>query len=149
MNLNNLPKTITKKTKRLGRGLGSGRGKTAGRGMKGQKARGKIPAAVVGAGLALYKKLPLRRGWSRRGGNRPRAPKPVIVRLSVLNAFDKNESVNLDNLIKSGLVDERETKTQGVKVLAHGKLEKALKIELPVSKKAKQVIEQAGGEVVT
>lgn len=62
MKLNQLPKLKNRGKKRLGRGLGSGKGKTAGRGTKGQKARGKIPVNFSGAGLALYKKLPLRRG---------------------------------------------------------------------------------------
>lgn len=62
MKLHQLTKIKTKDKKRLGRGIGSGKGKTAGRGTKGQKARGKIPQTFTG-GLSLYKKLPLRRGY--------------------------------------------------------------------------------------
>ncbi len=61
MNLSQLLKIKTKGLRRLGRGVGSGRGKTSGRGTKGQKARGKIPLNFTGA-MALYKKLPRRRG---------------------------------------------------------------------------------------
>jgi len=57
MQLNTLAKTTETSKKRIGRGLGSGKGKTGGRGQKGQKARGKIPAANVGGGLILYKNV--------------------------------------------------------------------------------------------
>lgn len=76
MKLHELMKVRAKSRKRLGRGLGSGKGKTAGRGTKGQKARGKIPATFVGS-LPLYKKLPLKRGQ----GN----PKPSKKEKSVRN----------------------------------------------------------------
>lgn len=62
MRLNELIKIVSIKNKRLGRGVGSSKGKTAGRGTKGQKARGKIPAGFSGGGLPAFKKLPLRRG---------------------------------------------------------------------------------------
>ena len=61
--------------KRLGRGIGSGKGKTGGRGSKGQKARGKVPLAFAGSNLPLYKKLPLRKGL----GNRKVSGKPVFL----------------------------------------------------------------------
>ncbi len=81
MQLQSLPKIQARSQKRLGRGLGSGKGKTSARGQKGQKARGKIPAQFTGGGLALYKKLPLLRGW----GNRLAGKKPVVIRLDQLN----------------------------------------------------------------
>ena len=62
MQLHKLFKTTDKKAKRVGRGLGSGKGKTSGRGMKGQKSRENIPAGFIGGTLPLYKKLPYRRG---------------------------------------------------------------------------------------
>lgn len=65
MKLNQMVSIKSKPKKRLGRGIGSGKGKTAGRGTKGQKARGKIPIGL-GGGLPLYKKLPLRRGQGNR-----------------------------------------------------------------------------------
>ena len=72
-----------KVSKRLGRGTGSGLGKTAGRGTKGQKARGKIPASFTGAGLPTFKKLPLRRGL----GNRIVSIKPKVINLSKLKVL--------------------------------------------------------------
>src|SRR3989338_1055175 len=83
MKLSNLSKTIERSSKRVGRGTGSGKGKTGGRGSKGQKARGKIPAAFVGGSLPLYKKLPFVRGW----GNKKANPKPVVITLDELNRF--------------------------------------------------------------
>ena len=76
--------------KRLGRGIGSGKGKTAGRGTKGQKARGKIPATFVGS-LPFYKKLPLRRGQ----GNPKLSDKLVPIKLSKLNVFKSKTVVDL------------------------------------------------------
>lgn len=128
--------------KRLGRGIGSGKGKTAGRGTKGQKARGKIPINFSGAGLALYKKLPLRRGL----GNRQVSIKSKILALSKLNKFNTNAKVNLEELVKIGLIGKKDLRT-GVKILADGGLTKKLIISLPVSQKARAEIEKKGGKV--
>src|SRR5258708_20638551 len=117
MQLSNLPKIVARRKKALGRGIGSGRGKTSGRGMKGQKARGKIPAANVGAGLILYKKLPYRRGWSRSGGNPPRALKPVIITFDQLNNFKANSKVNIEALIESGLILAKNYHKRSFKIL--------------------------------
>jgi large subunit ribosomal protein L15 len=148
MELHKLFKTTTKPAKRMGRGLGSGKGKTGGRGQKGQKARGKVPAANVGGGLILYKKLPYKRGWSRAGGNPARAPKPVVVTLDQLNVFKANETVNVVALVSRGLVSDKEIAKKGVKVLANGELAHALNIELPVSAKVKELVEKMGGKVL-
>jgi large subunit ribosomal protein L15 len=147
MNLNELPKVNTRPAKRLGRGLGSGKGKTSGRGQKGQKARGKIPAANVGAGLILYKKLPYRRGWSRHGGNPPKSPKPVIIKTSELNTLPKSTVVNVENLVNTGIISEKAVKKTGVKVLADEELKVALNLEIPVSGKVREMVEKAGGSV--
>lgn len=128
--------------KRLGRGIGSGKGKTAGRGTKGQKARGKIPVNFSGAGLALYKKLPLRRGLD----NAPVSIKPKVLPLSKLNMFKANSKVNLEELGKIGLISKKDLR-KGVKILADGGLTKKLIINLPVSQKAKAEIEKKGGKV--
>ncbi len=80
MKLNELTKVKEISKKRLGRGLGSGKGKTSGRGTKGQKARGKIPAGFIG-GLAFYKKLPLKKGQ----GNTKQSDNPKIIKLSCFN----------------------------------------------------------------
>lgn len=144
MKLNALPKTIEKSQKRLGRGTGSGKGKTGGRGMKGQKARGKIPAAFIGGSLPLYKKLPFVRGW----GNKKANPKPVVITLEDLNKFKANSKVSIETLVEVGLISGRSQQKRGVKVLNKGELSvKGLVVEIPVSNKVKQIIETAGGKV--
>jgi large subunit ribosomal protein L15 len=148
MELNVLPKTVERSKKRMGRGLGSGKGKTGGRGQKGQKARGKIPAANVGGGLILYKKLPYKRGWSRRGGNPARSPKPVVVKLSQLNVYKANETVTIQSLVEKGIVSDKEIAKKGVKVLAFGELSVAVSIQLPVSENVKAIVEKKGGKVL-
>ena len=67
MKLDQLPKVKQISKKRIGRGLGSGKGKTAGKGTKGQNARGKMRLGFVGGGLPLYRKLPLVRGKGNPG----------------------------------------------------------------------------------
>lgn len=128
--------------KRLGRGIGSGKGKTAGRGTKGQKARGKMPVNFSGAGLAIYKKLPLRRGL----GNAPVSIKPKVLALSKLNEFRANAKVTLEALLNARLITKKDL-DKGVKLLADGKLTAKLDVYLPVSQKAKAEIEKKGGKV--
>jgi large subunit ribosomal protein L15 len=142
MNLQSLPKVKAISDKRLGRGLGSGKGKTGGRGQKGQKARGKIPAQFTGGGLPLYKKLPLLRGW----GNRKAAPKEITLTLTQLSVFKANEVVDVESLIAKKLVDQDEVGAKGVKVLG-GELDKALTVKVPVSTPAREKIEKLGGTV--
>lgn len=144
MKLHILPKMITNSNKRLGRGIGSGKGKTAGRGTKGQKARGKVPAAAVGGGLILYKKLPFRRGW----GNPKVVAKPKVVLTDQLNQFKSKTVVNLASLVDSGIVSAREARN-GVKILTGGAVKVALIIKLPISNRAKKLVEQAGGQVAS
>jgi len=145
MKLNNLEKTLKTSKKRLGRGIGSGKGKTGGRGMKGQKARGKIPAAFIGGSLPLYKKLPFVRGW----GNMKAKEKPVVVSLNELNRFKASSEVTVASFVSVGLITEADSKKRGIKVLDRGELTvKGLSIKLPVSAKAKIKIESAGGKVV-
>lgn len=143
MNLNSLPKLAEKDKKRMGRGLGSGKGKTGGRGQKGQKARGKIPLAAVGGGLIFYKKLPFRRGW----GNRKSSPKALPVKLSELNKLKRNTVVDLNVLVENKIVG-KEALHFGVKILSEGKIDIPLQVKVPVSAKAKALIEKQGGKVV-
>ncbi len=144
MLLNSLPKLTTITNKRLGRGLGSGKGKTSGRGQKGQKARGTIPPSFSGGGLPLYKKLPLNRGW----GNPKRSAKPVIIYLESLNVLKPGTVVDLMTLIENKIVSEKEAKKSGVKILDKGTLNVKLTIKLPVSKKALAKIQSSGGDVI-
>lgn len=141
MKLHELVKVKTKAKKRLGRGIGSGKGKTAGRGSKGQKARGKIPVGFTGS-LPLYKKLPLRRGK----GNPKISSKPKEINLFHLNIFKSKSVVNIEELLKSKIITEKEAKA-GVKILGNGEISKALIVKVPVSLMARQKIEKLGGKV--
>lgn len=143
MSLHQLIKIKSKGKKRLGRGVGSGRGKTAGRGTKGQKSRGKIPVAFSGSGLPLYKKLPLRRGL----GNPKISSKPFVLNLGDLAEFKAKSVVDIEELLKHGLINKRDAK-KGVKILGNGEIKAALTVKLPVSQKAKKKIEDRGGKVL-
>jgi len=144
MKLESLPKTTDRKKKRLGQGHGSGRGKTGGRGTKGQKARNKISISFEGGALALIKRLPFRRG---RGKNNVFKEKPIEINVKVLNLLKKNSTVNIDTLAKSRIVDKKEAGIYGVKILGDGELAIPLIVNLPVSKGAAKKIEKAGGKV--
>ena len=144
---NELPKIVSKKKKRVGRGYGSGKGgHTVGRGQKGQKSRTKVGILFEGVKMkkSFYKRLPLRRGK----GKFKAKPKPLIVKLSLLNLLPANSKVNIETLIKHGIVDARQAKAFGVKILGDGDVGKKLTIELPISKSAAKKIEKAGGKVV-
>lgn len=142
MKLHKLQKVKTQSKKRLGRGIGSGLGKTSGRGTKGQKARGKIPVGFTGAGLPTFKKLPRSRGL----GNRKVTSKLKPVSLSMLNVFKANSTVDLEQLVKASIISGKDI-NRGVKILADDKLNVSLIVRLPVSKKAKMEIESKGGKV--
>lgn len=146
MKLNELPKITKKPKKRLGRGAGSGRGKTAGRGTKGQKARGKVKLGFEGGQLPLIKRLPLKRG---KGRNKSLKPGPIIVNVKYLNILPKNTEVDLETLIKARIVKEDEARSFGVKILGDGELLLPLTVKLPCSGGAKEKIEKAGGKVTT
>lgn len=141
MKLHELLKVKTQSKKKLGRGLGSGKGKTAGRGTKGQKARGKIPVTFTGS-LPLYKKLPLRRGK----GNVKVSTKPKIIKLSKLGVFKTKTVVDLVKLLEANLISQKDAK-KGVKILGDGEIKSALTIKLPVSDSVRQIVEKAGGKV--
>lgn len=139
-----LIKITTKKKRRLGQGHGSGRVKTSGRGTKGQKARGKIPLSFEGGALRLIKRLPFRRG---KGRNKSFKRQPIIVNVKTLNLLAKATVVDLETLIKHNILDAKEAKEFGVKILGDGELTVALTVKVPVSKGAAQKIEHAGGRV--
>lgn len=144
MNLHSLSKTTTKKKKRLGQGHGSGRVKTAGRGTKGQKARGKIPLRFEGGALPLIKRLPFRRG---KGRNKAFKAKPIIVNIKVLNLLPAKSIVDMQLLIDHKIVDIMDARQYGVKILGEGELAHPLTIKLPISKSAQKKIEKGGGTV--
>jgi large subunit ribosomal protein L15 len=146
--LNKLAKINTRKSKRVGRGFGSGKGgHTSGRGQKGQKARRKIGLTFEGTKIkkSLLKRLPLGRG---KGKFKPSSAKKVIINLKYLNLFKKDEVVNLESLLKKGILN-KDGQNLGVKVLGDGELKVALKVALPCSKGAVIKIKKAGGEILS
>ena len=126
---------------RKGRGAGSGNGKTAGKGHKGQNARsgGGVRPGFEGGQLPLYRKLP------KRGFNNYRFGKKYsIINVQSLNKFNDGEVVDCAALLAMGIID---TAFDGVKVLAEGDLTKKLTVKAAVfSAQAKEKIEAAGGK---
>lgn len=145
MNLSSLPKIVKKSLRRVGRGHGSGRVKTSGRGTKGQKARGSISLKFAGSSLqaSWLKRLPLGRG---KGKNKSHAEEVVPVDIKFLNTLKNNSEVTIETLKKAHLIKSR---TRFVKILGTGKLEVALTVKLPISEGAKKQVEKAGGSVVS
>ena len=125
MNLENIPtiKGATHSTKRLGRGHGSGHGKTSGKGHKGQKARsgGGIPVGFEGGQMPLYRKLP-RRGFN----NHNFRTTYQTVNVSELSRVE-GTVINRSVLIENGLIRDNK---EGVKILGNGKLDKAFTVEV-------------------
>lgn len=146
MALNNLVKIKKHSGKRLGQGHGSGKVKTSGRGTKGQHARNKVPSYFEGGALPLTKRIPYLRG---KGRNKSFSTKPLVVNVKYLNELPKNQTVDLEALIKFGIVKEDDAREFGVKILGDGNLSQALKVALPVSKSAAKKIEKAGGQILT
>lgn len=144
MEINKLNKTTEKKLRRLGQGLGSGRGKTAGRGTKGQKARGKVKRFFEGGALPLTKRLPFLRG---RGRNAAVSVAKIGINVGLLNNLPAKSDVNVELLVKEKIVDAK-AKRIGVKILGEGELKKVLSVNLPVTAGARKKIEAAGGTVL-
>lgn len=140
--LSKLPAIIDKKAKRLGRGIGSGKGSKSTRGTtRHQKARGRIPLSFMGGQARDVKKYPLMRG---KGKNKSVQAVPYALAVSKLNAFKDGDTVNFKSLLEQNLIDPAVVR---VKVVANGKLEKKLTVALPVSGSVKKAIEKAGGSV--
>lgn len=142
MNLHELSPAIgsKKESKRIGRGHGSGWGKTAGKGHKGQKARsgGSIRPGFEGGQMPLQRRVP------KRGFNNIFAKKIAIVNLGALNAFDDGSVVDAAALINAGIIKKE---LDGVKVLSNGNLSKKLTVKANAfSEAAKRKIEEAGGK---
>ena len=133
-------KTKKIKPKRVGRGESSGKGKTAGRGMKGQKARYKIKPAFEGGQLPIIKRLPFQRGV----GNKHKKIVATIT-LDQLNRFEAGSKIDLEELRKNKFLPK--SQNISAKVVATGKIEKPLTVKLPATKKAIELIEKAKGKV--
>ncbi|HCA29384.1 MAG TPA: 50S ribosomal protein L15 [Ruminococcaceae bacterium] len=129
-----------KAPKRIGRGHGSGQGKTAGKGHKGQKARagrGMRPGFEGG-------QMPLQRRIPKRGFNNIFAKKIIGINVGALEKFDNGSVVDTQALIDAGIV---KTCCDGIKILGNGKLTKKLDVKVTAySEAAKQKIETAGGK---
>ena len=138
----------TKKRKRVGRGPGSGTGKTAGRGIKGQKSRSGVAInAYEGGQMPLYQRLP------KRGFNKPNRKEFAVVNLGLIQKFvdagklDAKSDITEDALVASGLVRR---KLDGVRVLAKGDVTTKLTIAVTgASKAAVEAVEKAGGSLTT
>ncbi len=141
MNLSQLPSLVRRPKKRIGRGHGSGKVKTSGRGQKGQKARRNIPSGFEGGQSPLIKRLPYLRG---KGRNQSRKPKAFPVAVGKLNILPKGTIVTLETLKKYRMIGEY---VSVVKFLGGGELTVALTVTLPCSASAKEVIIKAGGSV--
>ncbi|MGB9824394.1 MAG: 50S ribosomal protein L15 [Candidatus Hydrothermia bacterium] len=135
-------KGAVKRGKRVGRGPGSGHGKTSCRGHKGQKARsgGAKPVWFEGGQMPLYRRLP------KRGFYNPFRVEFQVINLDTIDKyFESGETVNKDMLIKKGLIKDL---SFPVKILGRGEITKALIFDVDkVSESAKEKIEKAGGKV--
>lgn len=141
-----LPKVATKSAKRVGRGAGSGHGKTSGRGQKGQNARSKLSIThshFEGGQRPLIKRLPYRRGK----GNSPMSKKPYPINIGELSVFKSQSIVDLESLIKENLITKSRAYKTGVKVLGQGEIKIPLTVRVLVSKSAQEKIEKAKGKV--
>ena len=130
----------TQVAKRKGRGVGTGNGKTAGRGHKGQKARsgGKIRVSFEGGQMPLARRIP------KRGFNNIYARPLTEVKLYQLNAFEDGAVVNAEVLLEKGIIAGCK---YGLKVLSNGELTKKITVQAAAfSESAKAKIEQAGGK---
>tara|TARA_B100000029_G_scaffold219828_2_gene217549 strand:- start:750 stop:1205 length:456 start_codon:yes stop_codon:yes gene_type:complete len=148
MELNNLITKSIKTKKRLGRGIGSSKGKTSGRGHKGQKSRSGVAIkSFEGGQMPLYRRLP------KRGFNSMNSKKDVaIINISKIQEIILkkqkvlNDKINLLNLQKSKLINKKYKK---LKLLGTGELKQKFDIEVnSVSKSAKEKIEKLGGKVI-
>lgn len=131
----------TKTKTRVGRGVGSGLGKTAGKGHKGQKARsgGKIRRGFEGGQTPLYRRIP------KRGFKNYFKKEYAIVNVSDLEKFEEGTVVNMELLLKEGMIKKE---LDGLKILSNGNLTKKLTVVAnKFSKEAKTKIEAVGGKI--
>jgi large subunit ribosomal protein L15 len=136
----------TKKRKRIGRGAGSGMGKTGGRGIKGQKSRSGVAiGGYEGGQMPLYQRLP------KRGFNKPNRKKFAVLNLNLLQKFidakkiDAKKAITEDVLVESGLVRR---KLDGIRILAKGEFSAKVNLDVTgASKSAVEAVEKAGGSL--
>jgi large subunit ribosomal protein L15 len=136
----------TKARKRVGRGIGSGSGKTGGRGVKGQKSRSGVSVnGFEGGQMALYRRLP-KRGFKNLFGSDFNTVSVARVQAAIdAKKLDPKETVTVESLVKAGVV--RRAK-DGVRLLGDGELKTKLAFDVAgASKSAIEKIEKAGGSV--
>jgi len=146
MKLNELKNKSSKRKKRLGRGIGSGKGKTCGRGHKGQKSRSGVAIkSFEGGQMPLYRRLP------KRGFKKIKNTKIALINLSriqeIINKkkISLSAKINLPNLQKSKLINNKYEK---LKLLGAGEIKEKFDFEVDfISKSAKNKIEKSGGKV--
>ncbi len=145
-NLNSILQTKIKKM-RVGRGIGSGKGKTSGRGVKGQKSRSGVAIkSFEGGQMPLYRRLP------KRGFNPLKKEKIAILNLNKIqnlietNKIVKDSEISIDTLKKNKIVNKR---YQKIKILGEGEIKDkiTLRVDL-ISKSAKEKLEKAGSTVI-
>ncbi|MDI3481402.1 MAG: large subunit ribosomal protein [Tepidanaerobacteraceae bacterium] len=130
----------TKRAKRVGRGIGSGHGKTSTRGHKGQNARsgGGVRPGFEGGQMPLYRRIP------KRGFTNIFKKQYAVVNVNTLNKFEENTSVTPELLVQSGILKKIK---DGVKILGKGELKVKLDVKAHAfSRSAKEKIESAGGK---
>lgn len=135
------PAKSSKADKRLGRGVGSGWGKTAGRGAKGYNSRsgGGVRPGYEGGQMPIQRRLP------KRGFTNIFRKKIAIINLRDLHTFESGSLVDEAALVKAGLVKGQK---DGIKLLGHGEIRVALNVKInQISKSAREKIEAAGGSV--
>ena len=146
MKLNTLSSKWSKNKKRLGRGIGSGKGKTCGRGHKGQKSRSGVAIkSFEGGQMPLYRRLP------KRGFKSVKSKDIALINLSkIQDAINRkkillNTIINLQNLQKLNLINKKYRK---LKLLGSGDIKNKFDVEVNfISKSAKEKIEKSGGKV--
>ena len=143
LNTFNPPVGSTFKKRRIARGIGSGMGKTATRGTKGQKARRQIHPRFEGGQSPIQRRLPVKKGFKNINHK-----EYSVVNLDDLQSlFDAGTEVTPDSLYATGIISKRK---DGVKVLAFGKLDKKLTVRAhKFSKAAQEAITAKGGEAIT
>jgi large subunit ribosomal protein L15 len=151
LNLSNLkPAQARKERKRVGRGLGSGKGRYSTRGLKGQKSRSgsrKMRAGFEGGQMPIYMRLGKQRGPYSKDAlpMGPHRTQTVAVNVRDLERFDAGTEITPESLAEAGLI--RNTK-HDLKILGHGDLSKKLAVSAHnFSKSAREKIEQAGGSI--
>ena len=145
LKLNNRPKLKKSKT-RVGRGIGSGKGKTSGRGVKGQKSRSGVAIkSFEGGQMPLYRRLP------KRGFNPIRKDNVAIINLDKIQSFINKKTINTNNILNSSSLKKLKLinkNSKKLKILGSGEIKDKINIEADLaSKSALEKLEKIGGSI--